>query len=93
STVSKKRTRRTPGTARKRIPNRESKVGDMTVDELQMTITATVENTLAQWLGDPDEGLELRPEIVERLKRQEQEYAAGQRGRSLDEVVKEMGLE
>ena len=47
-----------------------------------------------QWVaGDPDAGLELRPEVIERLQRQEQEYAAGQRGRPLEDVIKEMGLD
>ena len=47
--------------------------------------------------GDPDAGLELRPEfivsITSSIERQSIEYAAGKRGKSLDEVIKQLGLE
>jgi hypothetical protein len=61
-------------------------VGQMTRDELKELIDASVEEKLAEILGDPDEGLELRPEIRERIIRQRQEYAAGKRGRTLEHV-------
>ena len=47
--------------------------------------------------GDPDAGLELRPEfivsITSSIERHSIEYAAGKRGKSLDEVIKQLGLE
>ncbi len=68
------------------------KVSDMTVDELRALIGVSVEEKLTEMFGDPDAGLELRPEVAERLRRQEKEYAAGKRGRPLEDVLKEMGL-
>jgi ABC-type phosphate transport system ATPase subunit len=44
-------------------------------------------------LGDPDEGLEIRSEVRERLLRQGQEVAGGQKGRLFEDVVQEPGLE
>jgi transcriptional regulator with XRE-family HTH domain len=41
---------------------------------------------------DPDAGLEVRPEVIADLLRQEKEYAAGKRGKSLAQVKREFGL-
>ena len=85
STVTKKRARRsTP----KRQPAR---IRGITPDELQAMIDEAVERRLVEWLGDPDEGLELRPEVIERIERHRKEYAAGRRGKSLEQVMKEHG--
>jgi len=43
-------------------------------------------------LGDPDEGLELREEIRERLLRQKKEVAAGKRGQELEDVAQKLEL-
>ena len=65
--------------------------------ELREMIEAAVEDALdrrlQELLGDPDEGLELREEVVQRLKEQQRRVAAGERGRPFEEVVKELGLE
>jgi len=45
----------------------------------------------SEWV-DTDAGLELRPEVVERVKRQCTEYAAGKRGKSLGEIVNKYGV-
>jgi len=37
--------------------------------------------------------LELRPEIIASIERQTIEYATGQRGKPLDEVITQLGLE
>ena len=42
-----------------------------------------------QQLPDPDEGLEFRPEVAERLRRYLKEKPAG---RPLDDVIREIGL-
>lgn len=70
-----------------------AKVSDMTPDELRAMIETSVERKLVELLGDPDEGLELRPEVVERIERQRKEYAAGRRGKSLQQVMKEYKVE
>ena len=44
-------------------------VAELSVDEFKLVIETTVEQKLLEMLGDPDEGLELREEIKERLQR------------------------
>lgn len=63
-------------------------VAQMTPDELREMIR----DTLSDWLGDPDEGLELRPEVIERIQRQRAEFASGKRGKSLDEIARKYGV-
>lgn len=75
----------------------ENTIGQMTQDDfkemIEAVIEATVERKLRELLGDPDEGSEIRSEVRERLLRQRQEVVEGQRGRLLDDVVLELGLE
>jgi hypothetical protein len=71
-------------TAKKRVTT----VADMTPNELR----AMIQETLSEWLGDPDEGLEVRLEIIERIQRQRAEYAAGKRGKSLEEIAGKYGV-
>ena len=68
-----------------------TKVSEMTTDELQVFIETVIDRKLAEWLGDPEEGLELKAEIRERILRQRKEFAAGKRGRSLKEVAQDLG--
>lgn len=68
-----------------------TKVSEMTTDELQVLIETLIDRKLAEWLGDPDEGLELKAEIRERILRQRKEFAAGKRGRSLKAVAQDLG--
>jgi len=56
---------------------------------LETIVEATVERTLLEMLGDPDDGLEIRPDVRDRLLRQRQEVAAGEHGQRLDDVVLE----
>jgi hypothetical protein len=46
-----------------------STVADLTVDEFKSLIREVVTQTMVDLLNDPDEGLELREEIKERLER------------------------
>ena len=68
-------------------------VAQMTTGELREMIEASVERKLLELLGDPDEGLPIRKQIHDRLLRQKQAVAAGERGRSFREVVRRIGLE
>ena len=43
-------------------------VADLTIDEFKNLIKEVVAQTILEILGDPDEGLELREEIEERLR-------------------------
>jgi hypothetical protein len=60
---------------------------------LETVVEATVERTLLEMLGDPDEGLEIRSSVRNRLLRQRQDAATGQYGQRFDDVVRRMGLE
>ena len=52
-----------------------------------------IEQKLLEILGDPDEGLEIRESVRERLIRQREEVAAGERGQSLEEVARKLEVE
>ena len=60
---------------------------------LETVVETTVERKLLEILGDPDEGLEIRSEVHERLLRQRQEVAGGQTGHLFADVVRQLGLE
>jgi hypothetical protein len=62
-------------------------VGEMSPSELREMIEFIIEQKLSELLGDPDEGLPLREEIVARLQNQRSAVVAGDRGRSLDEIA------
>jgi len=68
-------------------------VGDMTTGELKAMIEAVIEQKLPELLGDPDEGLPVRKALRERLERQKQAVAAGERGETLDVVARRLGVE
>jgi len=71
-------------------------VSGMTPRELQDLIETVVEDAverkLVELLGDPDDGLQLRKQIKDRLLRQRRTVAAGQRGQGLDEITQELGI-
>ena len=67
-------------------------VGQITTDELKEIIGSVVEEKLKEILGDPDDGLELRTEVRERLLRQQQALVDGQRGEDLNEITTRLAL-
>lgn len=67
-------------------------VAQMTKSELREVIGSVVEQKLLELLGDPDEGLPIRKSVRDRLLRQKQAVAAGERGEPF-EVVRRLGLE
>ena len=72
-------------------------IGQMTKEEFKRMIgavvEATVEQKLIEILGDPDEGLEIRDAVRDRLLRQRQAVAAGEQGLPIEDVVQQLGLE
>jgi hypothetical protein len=68
-------------------------VAQMSKEELKEIIAITVEQTLIELLGDPDEGLELRKTVRERLLRQQNAVANGERGESLADVTRSLNLD
>jgi len=70
-----------------------TKLADLTVDEFKQLIATTVEWKLLEILGDPDEGLELREEIKDRLQRSLGKERRGARGIPAQDVAAQLGLE
>ena len=70
-----------------------TQVAQMTKGELQEMIGSTVEQKLLELLGDPDEDLHLKKLVRDRLLRQKQAVATGERGKPFKEVVRRLGLE
>lgn len=64
------------------------KVADLTVDELKQLIATTVWETLQDFLGDPDKGLELQDWVKERLRRNIEALEQGQQPIPHEEAVK-----
>lgn len=62
-------------------------VGQLTTEELKELIGSVVEQKLREILGDPDQGLDLRVDVRERLGNQLNAVAAGDRGDSIEEVT------
>jgi len=77
----------------KRSRTTQAKVADMTTDELQTMMETLIDRKMSEWIGDPDAGLELRPEIIASIERQRREYATGKHGKSLDEVAQRFELD
>lgn len=74
-----------------------TKLNDLNVGELKTLIREIVEDVvqdavfrLEQQLPDPDEGLEFKPEIAERMQKYIQEKT---RGIPAEQVMKELGLD
>lgn len=44
------------------------KVRELTVEQLKFLIDEAVQDKLDEILGDPDEGLEVREEVIQKLK-------------------------
>ncbi|RMD64852.1 hypothetical protein D6833_03775 [Candidatus Parcubacteria bacterium] len=68
-------------------------VAQMTREELREMIETIIEEKLLELLGDPDEGLPIRKTIRERLLRQKEAVARGERSEPLEEVIRRLGLE
>lgn len=69
------------------------KVKELSVEQLKALIEDTVEEKLQSYLGDPDKGLEVKPELLKELKASLAEARRGKRGIPLEQLAKEMGLD
>ncbi|MCI0440390.1 MAG: hypothetical protein L0177_14845 [Chloroflexi bacterium] len=67
-------------------------VAQMTKDELRELIEAVIEQKLLELLGDPDEELAIRKSLRDRLLRQKEAVAAGERGEPLEDVVQRLDI-
>jgi hypothetical protein len=66
------------------------KVIDLTVEELRDLIATTVWETLQDFLGDPDEGLELQDWVKERLRQTTAALAEGRKPIPHEEAMKRL---
>lgn len=69
--------------------DKSTKVSDLSVEELKDLIKQTVQETIDDMLGDPDEGLEFREEFVAQLKKS---LESDEKMIPLEEAVKKIGL-
>jgi len=58
-------------------------VAQMTREDLALLIESSVERKLLEMLGDPDEELEIKRTVRDRLLRQRKAVARGERGQPL----------
>ena len=68
-------------------------LAQMTRIELKEMIEIIIEQKLIELLGDSDERLTTRKSVHDRLLRQKQAVAAGERGEPFENVVRRLGLE
>ena len=69
------------------------KVKELSVEQLKALIQEAVEEKLQEVLGDPDQGLELKEDVKERLRRSLAAVESGDKGIPIGQVAKEVGLE
>ncbi len=71
-----------------------STIAQMTKEEfkemLEPMLETLIEHKFLEILGDPDEGLEVRATVRQRLLRQKQLVASGSRGQLFEEVVRQL---
>ena len=68
-------------------------VTEMTKEEFREMIETVIEEKLLELLGDPDEGLPIRKNVCDRLLRQREAVASGERGEPFEEVTRRLGIE
>ena len=69
-----------------------TKVSQITVEELREMIGEVVEEKLRSIFLEREDDLELKDELVERLERQMAQVDAGERGETFEDVVSKLGL-
>ena len=67
-------------------------IAQMTKEEFKKMLEDIIEQKLLELLGDPDEGLQIRKSVRERLLRQRQAVEEGERGEPFEDVVRQLGL-
>ena len=67
-------------------------VAQMTKDELIEVIESIVDQRLLEIFDDLDEEMELKQSVRDRLLRQKQRVAKGERGQSFKAIVQQLGL-
>lgn len=64
----------------------------MSIDDMKSLVSELVEEKLAELLGDPDSGSELKESVKRRLKASFESEEQGNIGKSAEEFVGKLGL-
>ena len=67
-------------------------VAQLTVPQLEALIEDVIERKLIELLGDPDQGVEIKPSVKAKLRRSLAAVKSGERGIPAKQVAKELGL-
>lgn len=65
-----------------------TKIQDLSLEELKAFINEAVDKRLEERLGDPDVGLEVKPEIIQKIRRSRRNKVTA----SEEEVAQHLGL-
>ena len=68
-------------------------VKDLSIDELKLIIQETVAETIESLLNDPDQNLDLKPEIEQQLRESLEKTKNGERGVPAEEIAQKLGLD
>ena len=68
-------------------------IGQLTVPQLEALIERAVERKMVELFGDPDRGLELKPQVKAKLRRSMAVVKRGERGIHAKDVADELGLQ
>jgi signal recognition particle GTPase len=69
------------------------KVKELTVEQFKDLVQEAIEEKLAEIIGDPDLGLEVREEVKERLRSSLAARQRGEKGIPIEEVARQAGLD
>jgi signal recognition particle GTPase len=65
-----------------------TKIQDLSLEELKAFIDETIDKRLEERLGDPDVGLEIKPELIERIRTSRRSKVTT----SAEDVAQHLGL-
>ena len=65
-----------------------TKIQDLSLEELKAFIDETVDKRLKKRLGDPDVGLEVKPEVIEKIRNSRRSKVTA----SAEDVAQRLGL-
>ncbi len=70
----------------------QTQISDLTIEELRTIIQEAVRQSLQEILSDPDLGAELRPEVVNRLRRSLSKSWEEDNTATAEDVAQRLGL-
>jgi len=67
------------------------KIQDLSIEELKAFIDETVDKRLEERFGDPDVGLEVKPEVIEKIRKSRRKKVNAAEA-SAEDVARRLGL-